>query len=738
MPLTLDRAKPAVPFGGHYRLIDFVLSNLANGGFTKIVVLTQYKSHSLDCTSPGRGGCRPSSATTCHRSRPRCDGARMVHGLGGRHLPEPQHHRRRVPGLHLRLRRRPRLPHGPAPDARPAHRDRGRSHRRRHPGAQRDASQFGVIEHRRRHAHPVLPGEAGRPARPGRRPRPGLRVHGQLHVHAPTCCSRPCTPTPPTPSSRHDMGGDLDPHAGRPAARRTSTTSPTTDVPGATERDRGYWRDVGTLDSYYDANMDLVSVHPVFNLYNRQWPIYTGRIPAAAGQVRLRGRTTGRARRSTPWSAPGRSSRGHGPPLGDLPRGADRERRRRRGLGHHERRRRRPGAVVRRAIIDKNVGYPARRPDRRRPRPRPAALHGVRKGIVVIGKGADHRRAMTARPGTRGSLCSPGSSRPRSTAAPASTSSTSARELARLVDVGGLLLRGAPARRTSSPPPTSPVGRDPGRRRRRRPGRHVGRPADGGRRRAASTWSTATPGTPTSAGHLAKLLYDIPHVVTTHSLEPLRPWKREQLGAGYAAVLVLRADRASTHADAVIAVSRAMRDDVLRAYPAVDPSRVHVIHNGIDPDEYRPDPGTDVARPLRHRPGPALVIFVGRITRQKGIVHLLDAARLLDPAAQLVLCAGAPGHARDRGRDPEPGQPTCRPHRRGVFWIEEMLPRGRDRPAAQPRHRLRLPVGLRAVRADQPGGHGLRAAGGGHRHRRDPRDRRRRRDGLPGPVRAGR
>jgi alpha-maltose-1-phosphate synthase len=175
------------------------------------------------------------------------------------------------------------------------------------------------------------------------------------------------------------------------------------------------------------------------------------------------------------------------------------------------------------------------------------------------------------------------------------------------------------------------------------------------------------------AGHLAKLLYRIPHVVTTHSLEPLRPWKQEQLGAGYA--LSSYCERTGIeNADAVIAVSRAMADDVLRAYPAVEARRVHVIHNGIDPDEYRPDPATDVVDRYGIDPARPSVIFVGRITRQKGIVHLLDAVRQLDAGAQLILCAGAPDTpeigAEIRGRVTD-----LQKHRRGVFWIEEMLPR---------------------------------------------------------------
>ncbi|MGH7748918.1 MAG: glycogen synthase, partial [Candidatus Dormibacteria bacterium] len=143
------------------------------------------------------------------------------------------------------------------------------------------------------------------------------------------------------------------------------------------------------------------------------------------------------------------------------------------------------------------------------------------------------------------------------------------------------------------------------------------------------------------AGHLAKLLAGIPHVVTSHSLEPRRPWKAEQLGGGYA--VATWAEKVSLEsADAVIAVSAAMRDDLLACYPAVDAGRVSVIHNGIDTDAYRPDRATDVLERRGIDPGRPSVVFVGRITRQKGLAHLLDAARHLDAGAQLVLCAGAP------------------------------------------------------------------------------------------------
>jgi alpha-maltose-1-phosphate synthase len=144
-----------------------------------------------------------------------------------------------------------------------------------------------------------------------------------------------------------------------------------------------------------------------------------------------------------------------------------------------------------------------------------------------------------------------------------------------------------------------------------------------------------------SAGRLARTLYGIPHVVTTHSLEPLRPWKAEQLGGGYRlSSLVERT--AVTSADAVIAVSHGMREDVLRVYPEVDPERVHVVHNGIDTDAHRPDPGTAALERHGIDPDRPLVLFVGRVTRQKGLPHLLRAAFELDPAAQLVLCCGQP------------------------------------------------------------------------------------------------
>ena len=175
------------------------------------------------------------------------------------------------------------------------------------------------------------------------------------------------------------------------------------------------------------------------------------------------------------------------------------------------------------------------------------------------------------------------------------------------------------------------------------------------------------------AGHVAKLLYDVPHVMSAHSLEPLRPWKAEQLGGGYA--LSSWSERTAMEAaDAVIAVSAGMRDDVLRCYPAVDPARVHVVHNGIDTEEYQPDHRTDVLSRHGIDPNRPSVVFVGRITRQKGLPHLLRAALSLDPSVQLVLCAGAPDTDEILNEVTVLVQ-ALRADRDGVVWIQEMLPK---------------------------------------------------------------
>ena len=175
------------------------------------------------------------------------------------------------------------------------------------------------------------------------------------------------------------------------------------------------------------------------------------------------------------------------------------------------------------------------------------------------------------------------------------------------------------------------------------------------------------------AGHLSSLLYGVPHVVTAHSLEPLRPWKAEQLGGGYAVSSWVE-KTSYLGAAAVIAVSAAMRDDVLASYPDIDPGKVKVVHNGIDTDDWAPVSDPDTVRRHGVDPDRPSVVFVGRITRQKGLPLFLRAVAQLPPEVQIVLCAGAPdtpeieaevvglvdGLARDRD---------------GVVWIREMLPR---------------------------------------------------------------
>jgi starch synthase len=143
------------------------------------------------------------------------------------------------------------------------------------------------------------------------------------------------------------------------------------------------------------------------------------------------------------------------------------------------------------------------------------------------------------------------------------------------------------------------------------------------------------------AGFLAKKLYNIPFVLTTHSLEPLRAWKSEQLGSGYALSSWMERT-AILDADAVIAVSQGTKADIQKAYPDVDPAKIHVIYNGIDLNQYQYTPHQDALLKYGVDPMRPYVLFVGRITRQKGVTHLVDAIKYLPPGTQVVLCAGAP------------------------------------------------------------------------------------------------
>src|SRR3954466_6911250 len=176
-----------------------------------------------------------------------------------------------------------------------------------------------------------------------------------------------------------------------------------------------------------------------------------------------------------------------------------------------------------------------------------------------------------------------------------------------------------------------------------------------------------------AAGLLASLVHGVPHIVTAHSLEPRRPWKADQLGGGYR--LSSWVERtAYLGADAVVAVSHGMRADVLDAYPDLDPARVHVVGNGVDADAYRPTPDPDVVRSLGVAPDRPYALFVGRITRQKGLTPLLAAAEQLPADAGLVLCAGAADTPAERQQVAD-AVTELQARRDGVVWIEAMLPR---------------------------------------------------------------
>lgn len=180
------------------------------------------------------------------------------------------------------------------------------------------------------------------------------------------------------------------------------------------------------------------------------------------------------------------------------------------------------------------------------------------------------------------------------------------------------------------------------------------------------TWYTGL------AGHLAAELYDVPHILTAHSLEPRRPWKAEQLGGGYR-ISSWSERNAVEYADAVIAVSEGMAKDVLDAYPRLDKSRVHVVRNGIDTERWFADHGTSTLDEIGVDRSKPIVAFVGRITRQKGVGHLIAAAHHFDPSIQLVLCAGAPD-TPEIAAETERAVALLAEQRGGVFWVKDMLP----------------------------------------------------------------
>lgn len=190
------------------------------------------------------------------------------------------------------------------------------------------------------------------------------------------------------------------------------------------------------------------------------------------------------------------------------------------------------------------------------------------------------------------------------------------------------------------------------------------------------TWYTGL------GGHVGGLLHGIPHIATAHSLEPHRPWKREQLGGGYE-VSSWSERNAMAHADAVIAVSARMKDSILDAYPMIDPDKIHVVLNGIDCQLWQPRPtfaaaadatGRSVLQEVGADPDRPIVSFVGRITRQKGVPHLLKAIAHMDREIQVVLCAGAPDTPEIEAEVTQLVQ-DLQSDRDGVFWVKEMLPK---------------------------------------------------------------
>jgi glycogen synthase len=172
------------------------------------------------------------------------------------------------------------------------------------------------------------------------------------------------------------------------------------------------------------------------------------------------------------------------------------------------------------------------------------------------------------------------------------------------------------------------------------------------------------------AGILAKLCYGVPLVVTTHSLEPLRPWKREQLGRGYDASSWVE-KTAIEMADAIIAVSEETKEDVLKHFN-VDESKISVIYNGINLSQYKKVEGTSVLEEYNIDPEKPFVLFVGRITRQKGIIHLVNAIKYIDAGTQIVLCAGAPD-TKEIAKEMEEAVAEAKKERDNIFWIDKML-----------------------------------------------------------------
>ena len=630
-PLTADRAKPAVPFGGNYRLVDFALSNLVNAGVRRIVVLTQYKSHSLD---------RHISTTW-----------RLSPLLGNYVAPVPAQMRRGphwFSGSADAIYQNLNLLHDERPDivavfgADHIYRMDPRQMVDQHiaSGAAvtvaalrapiEQADQFGVIE-------TAADGQTISAFREKPKDAVGLpdapdKVFASMgnYVFSTDALIEAVTADAASHSSSHDMGGNIVPMLVGVRLGARVRLLEATSVPGESERDRGYWRDVGTLDAFYDAHMDLISVHPVFNLYNQEWPILTWPDPLPPAKFVFEDEDrTGQALDSMVCAgvvisgatvrrsilSPGVHIHSYAEVEGSIlfP-GVD--------VARH--------AVVRNAILDKNVRVEEGAKIGVDLEERPQALRGLRRrrgrGRQGRDGGGDVKVSLLTREYP-----------PEVYGGAGVHVEYLARELARLeeltVHCWGADREGAVAHRAWD----ALAGDAPHLAALRAMSIDLSMTAavEGAELVHSHTWYANL------AGHLAKLTYDIPHVATVHSLEPLRPWKAEQLGGGYA--LSSFCERIALEgADAVIAVSEGMRRDVLGAYPALDPARVRVIYNGIDAGEYAPDPRSDVLARYGVDPDRPSVVFVGRITRQKGVPYLVRAAHELDESAQLVLCAGAP------------------------------------------------------------------------------------------------
>ena len=425
-PLTADRAKPAVPFGGHYRIVDFALSNMANAGYLRIVVLTQYKSHSLDLhiTRTWRLSTLLGSYVTPvpaqMRRGPRWfagsadaiyqnlnlvvdEGPEYILVFGADHIyrMDPrqmlEQHIATGAGVTVAGIRRPRS----------------------------EANQLGVIEQ----------GEGTKIASFKEKPAeaPGLRdspeeIFASMgnYVFTTKTLVDIVSLDAEDQHSHHDIGGSIIPALVEAGDAHVYDFT-TNEVPGETERDHAYWRDVGSLDSYYDAHMDLVSVHPIFNLYNREWPIYTSLPTLPPAKFVLQGEAAGNGHGAR---LDGLRREHHlrrdGPVVGDLARRAGASPRRGRLLGAHARRRDREGR---------------RGPQRHHRQERPACRPGRRSGSTrsptsraspcrptassSSGRGRRSPRGNPRPVPPCASLCSAASIPPRSTEAPASTSSTS-------------------------------------------------------------------------------------------------------------------------------------------------------------------------------------------------------------------------------------------------------------------------------------------------------------------------